>query len=296
MAIWSPHMTNRFVWVIWALVLLIGTSVHFGPGQKLLRRERGAALLAKANAARIAAEMRQSDAARLTAVRIAAKRQARATGASQDIASAERAIMDEKAANQEARDAWASVAELLGQVQTAWPDAPSGQFAQIQLQRSRALIGSGKVFTAAADLELLLADLSEAGQDDGSLTRQVRAEMASAYYMGARELRVSGEPDAEWRLVSALARQQFRHLAEQPVTNPADAELRRVSQRNLEVVLDLEQRPIEEVEASPTPYPPSNCDCDKEDWRRRPSRASRKKVSRELMPGDPNGDYRDDGW
>jgi hypothetical protein len=74
-------------------------------------------------------------------------------------------------------------------------------------------------------------------------------------------MRISGSPDAEWRAVSSVARQNFRFLAEH--ARAGDAPDADDLQKNLELVLDLEQATPDDVLAGPLPRnsPGGNCDC-----------------------------------
>lgn len=253
-------MTSKVWWLGWALVLLVGVSFHFGPGQRLLHRERAADLLARAASAQSKAEALQAHAASTSAVRVEAKRQAAASGTEADRAKAARAIAKEEIAWKNAREAWSATAGILAEAQRALDNPTNAESRSIRLQCARARIGSGNVIAAATDLEQLLRELEQEGAAETKFAEQARAEIGSAYYMGARSMRLSGRPDETWRLVSALARQQFRYLAERPVGELEDAAVREKYQRNLEIVLNLEQCPLDELEATPTPYPPcKNC-------------------------------------
>ncbi len=254
-------MVRSLLWTSWVLGLLAGVSFHYGPGRALLHEQRAATLFAQAETARQAAEQLHERATARHEIRVVAKRRADASGTPEDIERAERAFAEEQIAWQDARDAWKIVAEALDDVQAELPQA-SDRARSVRLRHARALLGSGHVFAAADNLEKLLNNVGSTGGDSVSIARQIRAELASAYYMGAREMRMQGQPDDQWRQVSALSRQHFRHLSEQAATTPAQAAARATYQQNLEVVLNLEQHSLDEIEATPTPYPPAGCDCD----------------------------------
>ncbi|MFT3686870.1 MAG: hypothetical protein QM783_18440 [Phycisphaerales bacterium] len=96
----------------------------------------------------------------------------------------------------------------------------------------------------------MLDSLADAGQSTGPLADQARDEAATGYYYGARLLRASGKPASEWREVSGQARQNFRYLAETAGSDDAKAADR---QKNLELVLNLEQSSSEDLQAKPLP-------------------------------------------
>ncbi len=98
----------------------------------------------------------------------------------------------------------------------------------------------------------MLDTLGDARQGASPLADQAREEAATGYYYGARLLRSSGKPATEWREVSGLARQNFRYLAEATSESPTDPKSAD-SQKNLEMVLNLEQSSSEDLEAKPLP-------------------------------------------
>lgn len=267
---------KRFAyWMIWFVVLCTAAAYHFGPGQKPLLLERAATEIARAESAEKIAEAAHAKAMLTVQAKIEAKRLADQTKLPADIDAARVAIDTNDAAWKQTRDAWDLVADAYGAAESLATQAKDVSRArELRVKRSHALIGSGKMFAAAGDLELLVEELDPNLPEDASLTRRVRSEIASAYYQGARAMRLSGSTDAEWRPVSALARQQFRHLAE----NGSDDGDRARHQRNLEVVLNLEQSTLADLEATPSP---GNCkgSCDKPSKNAKPPRRNTKRNS-----------------
>ncbi len=114
---------------------------------------------------------------------------------------------------------------------------------EIRWAAAYATVRSGDIWGGITDLESLLEDPHATPE----LTRATREELATAYYYGARLLRLSGMPQNEWRVESSKARQHFRFLAEHDDASSPD------SQRNLELVLNLEQTQQAELEGAPLP-------------------------------------------
>ncbi len=153
--------------------------------------------------------------------------------------------------------AWHAAADKLHEAQELLTAAGSDKAQSVRIARDRALVRSGSIAEGVNDLEAMLDSLGDAGQGASPLADQAREEAATGYYYGARLLRSAGKPANEWREVSGLARQNFRYLAEANNETPSDPKSAD-SQKNLEMVLNLEQSSSEDLEAKPLPkYSPS---------------------------------------
>jgi hypothetical protein len=117
----------------------------------------------------------------------------------------------------------------------------------LRLARARALVRAGEIGQGANELEDLLLELGESGDREPPLALAAREELATAYYYGARLMRLAGKPGPEWRKIAALARQNFRYLAERSAEMGRDPERVADHERNTELVLNLEQSSREEL-------------------------------------------------
>ena len=253
----SPgSFTSRLLWTLWALVPVGVLAWHFGPGQAALRRDRAAEIVEAAAVLEAAAiELQErAYAAHLAAI------DARAAAFASDDPSLRAAAIEageqEDAASDAAEAAWAETAAALdGAVALLGPDpeTPGGTVADedgvqaLRLARARALVRAGEIGQGANELEDLLLELGESGDREPPLALAAREELATAYYYGARLMRLAGKPGPEWRKIAALARQNFRYLAERSAEIGRDPERVADHERNTELVLNLEQSSREEL-------------------------------------------------
>jgi hypothetical protein len=149
--------------------------------------------------------------------------------------------------------AWRDTADVFGQIESVLQNTAPESLAEVRWSRSRALVRSGDIARGADDLEDLLDEFTAKGQEDTNLARSAREELATAYYYGARLMRLAGRSQEDWRAVSGKARQQFRYLAEQSRTDHKPEETTLNYQRNLELVLNLEQSSLNELQGRPMP-------------------------------------------
>jgi hypothetical protein len=102
--------------------------------------------------------------------------------------------------------------------------------------------------------------------DPARLAREARTELATAYYYGARLLRLAGQPAEQWREAASRAKQNFRYLAEEAKARGASREEIANHEKNGELVLNLEQSSLDELYGKPRPKdsPTGNCNglCD----------------------------------
>ncbi|MGH7133411.1 MAG: hypothetical protein ACREJO_15885 [Phycisphaerales bacterium] len=250
---------KNIAWTAWALIPVAALAYHFGPGQRAYTEDRAGELLAQARTLDAAAEAAQETAygAHLSALK--ARKAGIDLKTPEATAAAKTAADAEDAAYTAAAAAWRTAADKLFEAHEMLAAAGSERAPTVRIARDRALICSGSIAEGVGDLELMLDTLSDAGQETTPLADQAREEAATGYYYGARLLRASGKPASEWREVSGQARQNFRYLAEpaDPVGQPADtksADPRSAErQKNLELVLNLEQSSSEDLQAKPLP-------------------------------------------
>ncbi|HMN97053.1 MAG TPA: hypothetical protein PKC43_02775 [Phycisphaerales bacterium] len=242
---------SRIGWALWALIPVAAISFHYGPGQASVVVDRAARLQDDAVAAEREAMALQESAYEAHLAGIEARRRALRSSDPDDAEAATRATERELAAYDRAAEAWGRAADAHERVLTALGDAVPEKAREIQLARARAMVRSGDVWTGIGELESSLEALESAGEGDSPLGRQVREELATACYYGARLLRLSGMPAQEWMVESGIARQQFRYLAERERAEGGAAATNH--QRNLELVLNLEQAALVELQARPLP-------------------------------------------
>ena len=254
-------ITKRLGWTTWALAPIVLLSYHFGAGQRLAAEQRAERLLEAAALLEAHADEAQGLAHNCQLGSIEARRALRAEETPTTIDLAKAAREEEVRAYRVAAAAWQTVADKLGEAEDLLTSRGSDKAEAVRLARGSATIRAGRISEGVANLESMLGALDEQSGADAALARRLREEIATGYYYGARLMRISGSPDAEWRAVSGVARQNFRYLAEHArATGTTEAD---DLQKNLELILDLEQAPPEELLAKPLPRnsPGGNCDC-----------------------------------
>jgi hypothetical protein len=239
---------RNITWSVWALLPVAALAYHFGPGQRAYTEDRAGDLLAQARRLDAAAESAQETAYQ---AHLAALRARRTDLKIPEAAAAAKAAADaEDAAYAQAATAWHSTADKLHEAQEMLGAAGSDKASSVRIAHGRALIRSGSIADGVGDLELMLDTLGDSGQGATLLADQAREEVATGYYYGARLLRAAGKPASDWREVSGWARQNFRYLAE--ADGPSDPRAAE-RQKNLEMVLNLEQSSNEDLQAKPLP-------------------------------------------
>ncbi len=253
-------LAKRIGWTMWAMAPVVLLWFHFGAGQRLAAEQDAQRLLREAERLTAVAEEAQGAAYRAQLASIEARRALRSGQPAGHAERARRTSEEEDRAYTEAAAAWQAVADTLGRAHDMLMACGSDRVAEVRLVRGRATIRAGRIAEGVADLESMLASLDDRHDDDASLARRLREEIATGYYYGARLMRAAGSPDAEWRAVSGVARQNFRYLAERARASgsPDAPDL----QKNLELVLDLEQTPAEDLMARPLPRNSPGGACD----------------------------------
>ncbi len=247
---------SRALWTAWALVPVGVLAWHFGPGQAALGRDRAAEIVAAAAVLEATAIDLQERAYASHLEAIEARAAAFATEDPALRAAAVEASAQEDAAADDAEAAWAETAAALDEaVALLGPDAeaPADLGADLEaaqslrLARARALVRAGEIGRGANELEDLLLELGDSGRGEKPLALSAREELATAYYYGARLMRLAGKSGPEWRRIAALARQNFRYLAERTAESGLDPARVADHERNTELVLNLEQSSREEL-------------------------------------------------
>ena len=278
----NPLLARRLAWTMWALIPVGLLAFHFGPGQDAWKEDRAARIVARAESLQEGA-MKLQDAAYEAHLAAIAARMA-AFGQTDDALrnAALEANKNEEAAYAKASAAWRETANALAEAEAVVAESDGAVRDEIRLARGRALVRTGDVAAGAEVLEDLLAEIVEAraaeasaavtavrtasGGDRDALARATREELATAYYYGARLMRLAGKPADEWREAAARAKQNFRYLAEDAKARGASGDEVVNHEKNGELVLNLEQSSLDELYAKPRPKdsPTGNCNglCD----------------------------------
>jgi len=244
---------KNIAWSAWALIPVAALAYHFGPGQRSYLEDRAGDLLSQARTLDNQAEAAQDSAYQAHLAALAARKSSLDLPSPESTAAAKAAADAEDTAYTSAATAWAAAADKLREAQEMLTTAGSEKAQTVRVARNRALVRAGNIAEGVGDLELMLDTLTDAGQGTTPLADQAREEAATGYYYGARLLRASGKPTSEWREVSGWSRQNFRYLAEKSgdSANPDPQSAER--QKNLELVLNLEQTASEDLQAKPLP-------------------------------------------
>ncbi len=205
---------SRIGWTVWALVPVAALSLHFGPAQRWDRREQAERLIAVADGAQREAARLQDAAYEAHLAALAARMKAMGAEAATLAKQAADAAEAESAAATKAEGAWRRVADALSPAIELMRESDAAIERELRVARAHAAVRSGDIGEGADDLEAMLDDLASEGMGESELARKARTELGTAYYYGARLLRMSGKPAEVWREVAGQARQQFRYLAE----------------------------------------------------------------------------------
>ncbi len=256
---------TRIGWAFWALAPVGALVYHFGPGQTAYVQDRAAKLQSAAMLAEQAAMAAQDVAYDKHLDGIEARRVAFLSQDPTDAAQAALVTKMEDQAYTEAAAKWKEVADSLGHVQDTLGIAAPTEARKIRWAQARATVRSGDIWGGINELEALVEEIEADSKGDVKLAASCREELATAYYYGARLLRLSGMPAQEWMIESGKARQHFRYLAESAESeqDSSDTAVSHVNyQRNLELVLNLEQSTLVELQgkALPKESPKSMCD------------------------------------
>jgi hypothetical protein len=244
----------KLAWAAWALIPVAALAFHYGPGQKIYRQDLAARLQDTALRLEKEAKELQSHAYAKHLAALEARKRSFLAGTPEAESAANIATDAETEAFTASSVAWKQTADAFGHIQEVAQDASPQMVQKIRWSRSRALVRSGDVWTGIAELEDVLNEIEAAPKGSGSeMSRAAREELGAAYYYGARLRRLSGEPEEEWRVDSGKARQHFRYLAEQARTTSQPREVAENHERNVELVLDLEQSSVLELQGKPLP-------------------------------------------
>lgn len=252
---------SRLGWTVWALVPVALVTYHFGPGQQLWNEDKAARIVARAEHEQDSATALQETAYQAHLRAIAAR--AAATGTSDPAlnAAVRDAEQEEERTASAAKSAWAATAETIQSAKELVGDGDPALRDRLRLAHARASVRAGQIAAGTLELEDLL-ESAETPQTQGSpLVLAAREELATAYYYGARLMRMAGKPTDEWRELSGLARQNYRYLSERARATGGDPQSAIDLERNGELVLNLEQSSIEQLLMRPRPKdcPGGNC-------------------------------------
>lgn len=244
-------LASRIGWTCWAMLPIAGLAYHYGPGQRAYTEDRARDVIKQAQLLEAAAQSAQDAAYQSHLDSLRARKAAQASKSPESATAARAATDKEDELYRAAAEAWKATADKLQSAQDMLAGCGSAKTDPVRVARDRALIRAGKIAEGVGDLEALLETMAERGKQETSLGRKAREEVATGYYYGARLMRVAGKPAADWRAVSGAARQNFRYLAETSDVG-ADAKSGEL-QKNLELVLNLEQSVQEDLLAKPLP-------------------------------------------
>jgi hypothetical protein len=293
----NPRRTNltRFAWTVWALVPVGLLAFHFGPGQAAFREDTAARLVARADGLQQEALALQQAAyaAHLAAI------EARVAAFGKDDESLRQAALAatarEEEAYAEAGAAWRQTADALAEAQACVDEVGGRVREEIRLAKARALVRTGDVAAGANELEDMLFDAEENPAIDATLSLEAREELATAYYYGARLMRLAGKPADEWREVAGRARQNFRYLAEDARRRGAPGTEVANHEKNGELVLNLEQSSLDELYAKPRPKDSPTGKCNGLGQQPRPGRKGRNNGDKPAKGAGMNGEI-GNGW
>ena len=248
---------SRISWGIWALVPVAAVTYHFGPGQTAYVLDRAARLQNQASDAQSEAQLAQDAAYSKHLEAIVSRRKAFLEPSADNQRDALDASAVEERAYAQAAATWKTTSDRFQEVLTTLGDSSPKEARDIRWAKARADVRAGEIWTGIDELESLVTELDDSPKLDDALARAAREELATAYYYGARLLRLSGMPVQEWRIESGKARQHFRYLAESELAKSAENDDATASaknyQRNLELVLNLEQSSLAELQGKPLP-------------------------------------------
>ena len=286
---------SRIAWTLWALIPVGLLAFHFGPGQAAYCEDKAAKLVAKADSTQQEALALQSAAYEKHLAAIAARI---AAFGNEDEAlrnAAAKATAEEEAAYEQASAAWKVTADALAEAQ-AYVDELGGPVREeIRLAKARALVRTGDVAAGTNELEDLLYDAGERDALDTPLAIKAREELATAYYYGARLMRLAGKPADEWREVASRARQNFRYLAEDAKARGASSDEIANHEKNGELVLNLEQSSLDELYAKPRPKDSPTGKCNGLGQKPRPGNKGRNQGQKPAKGAGMNGEI-GNGW
>ncbi len=243
-------MLVKIGWSLWAIAPAIAIALHFGPGQKWMKRDLASDRMLVAQQEEASANRLQAAAYQTQFDTIKAREQLLREDNEANRKLLEEATSKEHQAYAAASDAWKNVADRYQEVESLLDGTPQAK--QVRWLRGRSLVRSGEVFNGIEALQQTLMEATEGENPDGKLATAAREELAAANYYGARLLREEGRSSEVWKQVSETSRQQFRYLAER-TSKEQDAELATNLQKNLERVLDLEQLDRSELIGRPIP-------------------------------------------
>lgn len=286
---------SRIGWACWALAPVAAMAYHFGPGQTAYVQDRAAKLQSAALLAERAATDAQDAAYDKHLAGIEARRVAFLSQNPQDEASAMLATKAEDAAYTAAASKWKEAADTLVRVEDTLKQAAPIETRKVRWAKARASVRAGEIWTGISDLEMLIDEIEQDSTGDQSLLTSCREELATAYYYGARLLRLSGMPAQEWMIESGKARQHFRYLAENAKETGESTDVSANYQKNLELVLNLEQSTLVELQgkALPKDSPKSCCESNRNsNCKKKGKRPPQKKDGR----GAGGAEEITDGW
>lgn len=244
---------KRIAWAVWAVVPVAALAYHYGPGQAIYLHDRAAELQDHARQLEAEALQLHEEAYAVHLESVEARRKAAENPTVEAESRATAAAELESRAFQRASRAWKLAADAFGNIEEIAQRASPETLRAIRWSRSRALVRAGDLWNGISELESLLSQLEAVGDAQAHMATATREELAAAYYYAARLMRLSGDPPEQWLIESGKARQQFRYLAEQARAGGMNPEMAENHERNVELVLDLEQSTLLDIQGKPLP-------------------------------------------
>lgn len=131
------------------------------------------------------------------------------------------------------------------------PEESKATNQRARLEKSKVQMLNGQLALAEVDLETLLSELIDEGDDaDQELLTETRTAYANSKYYITWLMRLEGRPRAEWEPESENAQQTYRLLAEQAAASGDETETRL---HDLESAVRLARMDIGELQALPLP-------------------------------------------
>jgi hypothetical protein len=134
----------------------------------------------------------------------------------------------------------------------ALPEGRIQEARTLRLERAKAQMQAKKLPNARADLQSLLADVSNDETVDEEFKNEVRATLANSQYYMTWLMRVEGRPREDWEPEIEASRQSFRLLAEN-AKKAGNAEAAKKHQNDLESSIRLARMELKDLEGLPLP-------------------------------------------
>jgi hypothetical protein len=151
-----------------------------------------------------------------------------------------------------AQEEWASAVERYDEALRLLPGERVREARRLRLERAKAQMLAKKLPEAHADLQNLVAELSENAAEDPALLAEARSVQASSQYYMTWLMRLEGQARDVWEPEIEAARQTYRLLAEQADGAGAQTVARK-HREDLESAIRLARLDLSELQGLPLP-------------------------------------------